>query len=551
MDRRRFIKRLSAAGAAPFLLNGQVVKALTSESPLMKMLAASNSDRVLIFIQLHGGNDGLNMVIPITNHTEYQLARANIAIPKTGDRKLLELDADLPDEQKVGVHPDMTGFRDLYLQKSAAIVRDVGYDNMNMSHFRSRDIWFMGGDYDEYFASGWMGRFLNEEYPGYPDDYPNADMPDPLGLELGSDVTLAFQRENSIPAGIAIANPDAFYNLINAVGGDTPPETSYPNNHYGDEMRFLAEMEIKSNDYAGRLKEVFDAGSNSANVTYPTQYPNPAPTPYINNPLSEQLKIIARLLSGGSKTRIFLCRIGGFDTHADQVEGFDNTYGRHAALLYHLSESVKAFHDDLADQGIEEKVLSMTFSEFGRRVYSNESYGTDHGKAAPILLFGSGLKGGVYGNNPDFNDLDNGNLRHQFDYRQVYTTVLSDWMGAPDSAIVNTYFGDYLSQKLDLIANPLAINDLPDDYSGLNRLDDCYPNPADTYTTISYHVEDAGKVRLRIYNLSGRMVKEVVNQYQNSGSYSINADVTGLNSGNYIYRLEIGTYSKAKKLVIK
>jgi hypothetical protein len=166
-------------------------------------------------------------------------------------------------------------------------------------------------------------------------------------------------------------------------------------------------------------------------------------------------------------------------------------------------------------------------------------------------LFGSGLKGGVYGNNPDFNDLDNGNLRHQFDYRQVYTTVLSDWMGAPDSAIVNTYFGDYLSQKLDLIANPLAINDLPEDYKGLNRLDDCYPNPADTYTTISYHIEEAGKVRLRIYNLSGRMVKEVVNQYQNSGSYSINADVTGLNSGNYIYRLEIGTYSKAKKLIVK
>ncbi len=551
MDRRKFIKRMSAAGAAPFLLNGHFVRTLAADSPLMKMLAASNSDRVLIFIQLHGGNDGLNMVIPITNHTEYQLMRANIAIPKTGDRKLLELDPDLPDEQKVGVHPDMTGFRDMFLQNSAAVVRDVGYENMNMSHFRSRDIWFMGGDYDEYIPSGWMGRFLNEEYPGYPDNYPTDEMPDPLGLELGSDVTLAFQRENSIPAGIAIANPDAFYNLINSVGGEIPDDTSYPDNHYGDEMRYLAQMEVKSNDYAGRLKEVYDAGKNSENVTYPTQYPNPAPTPYINNPLSEQLKIIARLLSGGSKTRIFLCRIGGFDTHADQVESFENTYGRHAALLYHVSQSVKAFHDDLADQGIEDKVLSMTFSEFGRRVYSNESYGTDHGKAAPILLFGSGLKGGVYGNNPDFNDLDNGNLKPQFDYRQVYTTVLSDWMGAPDSSIVNTGFGDYLSQKLDLIANPLAVNDLPDEYNGENELSDCYPNPADIYTTINYRIEKDTKVYLRIYNLSGKVVKEIVNQEQRAGAYSVNVDISGLNSGNYIYRIDAGNFRKGKKLIIK
>jgi len=551
MDRRRFIKRLSAASATPFLLNGQIVKAITADSPLMKMLAASDSDRILIFIQLHGGNDGLNTIIPITNHTEYQLARANIAIPKDGDRALLELDPDLPEEQKVGVHPDMTGFRDMFLQKRAAVVRDVGYDNMNMSHFRSRDIWFMGGDYDEYIPSGWMGRFLDQEYPGYPDDYPNDDMPDPLGLEMGSDVTLAFQRENSIPAGIAIANPDAFYDLINSVGGETPPETSYPDNHYGDEMRYLASMEIKSNDYAARLKEVYDAGSNSPNVTYPTQYPNPAPIPYINNPLADQLKIIARLISGGSKTRIYLCRIGGFDTHADQVEGFDNTYGRHAALLYHVSQTAKAFHDDLADQGIEDKVLSMTFSEFGRRVYSNESFGTDHGKAGPILLFGSGLKGGVYGNNPDFNDLDNGNLRHQFDYRQVYTTVLSDWLGSPDSSIVDTGFGDYLDQKLDLIANPLAVNDIDDEYKGLSRLDDCYPNPADTYTTINYHIEEGGFVHLRIFNLSGKVVKEVVNKQQAPGSYSVNVDVSGLNSGNYIYRLEAGGFKRAKKLIIK
>ncbi|RLD61309.1 MAG: hypothetical protein DRI95_14380 [Bacteroidetes bacterium] len=550
MDRRKFIKRAGAASAAPMLLNGFSINALAANSPLMKMLAASDSDRVLVFIQLHGGNDGLNTVIPISNHTEYALARANVAIPKVGDRKLLELDENLPEEDRVGVHPDMKGTHTLYQQKRAAVVREVGYDNMNMSHFRSRDIWFMGGDYDERLSSGWMGRFLEQEYPNYPDAYPSAEMPDPLGLELGSAVSLAFQRENSIPAGISLLNPQAFYNLIDSVGVEPPPSPSFENNHYGDEMKYLTDFELKTNQYALRLKEVYDAGHNSPDVSYPTIYPSPAPIPYINNPLSEQLKIIARLLSGKSKTRIFLCRIGGFDTHADQVEGFDNTYGRHAALLYHLSESVKAFHDDLQAQGLEDKVLSMTFSEFGRRVYSNESYGTDHGKAGPILLFGSGLKGGVYGTNPDFTNLDNGNLRHQFDYRQVYTTVLSDWLSSPDSSIVDTGFGEYLDQKLDLIADPLAVNDLPE-ITSKHKLNDCYPNPASNQTTFSYSLVNDENVILRIYSSSGRMLKEIVNERQYKGSYELNIDLSELKSGNYFYRIIAGNLRKAKGLLIQ
>ena len=551
MDRRKFIKRMGVASTAPLLLNGFSINALDANSPLMKMLAASDSDRVLVFIQLHGGNDGLNTVIPISNHTEYVLARANVAIPKEGDRKLLELDENLLDQYKVGVHPDMKGVHELYQQKRAAIVRDVGYDNMNMSHFRSRDIWFMGGDYDERIPSGWMGRFLEQEYSGYPDAYPNDNMLDPLGLELGNSVSLAFQRENSIPAGISLSNPDAFYNLIESVGVDPPPPPSFPENHYGEEMRYSTDFELKTNQYAQRLKEVYDAGSNSPNVTYPLEYPNLAPIPYLKNHLSEQLKIIARLLSGGSKTRIFLCRIGGFDTHADQVEGFENTYGRHAALLYHLSESVKAFHNDLQDQGIEDKVLSMTFSEFGRRVYSNESYGTDHGKAGPILLFGSGLKGGVYGENPDFANLDNGNLRHQFDYRQVYTTVLSDWLGSPNSSIIETGFGDYLNQKLDLIADPLAIHDEKVDINSFHKLNDCYPNPAKNQTSFSYYLANEENVTLRIYSSSGRMLKEIVNQRQFEGNYELKVDLSELKPGNYFYRINAGNLRKAKGLLIQ
>ena len=338
--------------------------------------------------------------------------------------------------------------------------------------------------------------------------------------------------------------------MIDSVGVAPPPLPSFEDNHYGDEMTYLTEFELKSNQYAQRLKEVYDAGTNSASVTYPTEYPNPTPIPYIKNHLAEQLKIIARLLSGGSKTRIFLCRIGGFDTHADQVEAFDNTYGRHAALLYHISESVKAFHNDLKAQDIEDKVLSMTFSEFGRRVYSNESYGTDHGKAGPIMLFGSGLKGGIYGKSPDFNNLDNGNLRHQFDYRQVYTTVLSDWLGSSNSSIAESGFSDYLNHKLDLIQNPLAVDDIPKAINS-HKLNNCYPNPAKNETTFSYRLANDEHVILRIYSSTGKMLKEIINKKQNKGEYKLNVDLSEFKQGNYFYRIIAGNTIKAKSLLIQ
>jgi len=549
MDRRKFIKRLGAASAAPILLNGIPLNALAGNSPLMKMLASSDSDRVLIFLQMHGGNDGLNTIIPIKKYSEYYAIRPNIAIPDFGARKYIPLDETIAEEDKLGLHPDMGGVKELYDQHRAAVVQAVGYDNMNMSHFRSRDIWFMGGDYDERIPSGWMGRFLEQEYPGYPDAYPTVDMPDPLGLEIGNEVTLAFQQENNIPAGISLANPEAFYDLINSVGVESPPTTSFPDNYYGDELEYLMKFEIKTNDYAERLKQLWDAGHNSVDVTYPDSYPLNAPTPYIQNHLAEQFKIIARLLSGGIKTRIFLTRITGFDTHADQVESYDTSQGRHAALLYHISEAVKAFHNDLQDQGLDEKVLTMTFSEFGRRAYSNGSYGSDHGKAAPILLFGSGLKGGVYGTNPDLSDLDGGNVRHEFDYRQVYTTVLSDWLGSPNSSIIDTGFGDYLNQKLDLIANPLSVHDVAD-YAGKSKLNPNYPNPAHDNTKISYFIEGDSKVIMRLYSPSGKLVKELVNETQSKGNYEIEVNVSNLQSGNYIYKIHAGNFKASKIMLV-
>jgi len=548
MNRRKFLKNVAVGSAAPLILNNLPFDIMAANSPLMKMLASSNSDKILVFLQLHGGNDGLNTLVPIKNYSKYYDLRPNVAIPEYGTRKYIPLDDSLPPEEKVGLHPDMKGIKQLYDSKRATMIQSVGYENMNMSHFRSRDIWFMGGDYNERLASGWMGRFLNNSYPGYPDSYPNVAMPDPLGMEMGNDVSLAFMRENSIPAGISLQSPQAFYDLINSVGVEPPTTVSFPDSHYGKELEYITALEKKTRNYATRLKDVYNAGTNAAGIDYPSSYGLLAPIPYIKNQLAEQFKIIARLISGGIKTRIFLTRIGGFDTHARQVEADFPDQGRHAALLYHISESVKAFHNDLQEQGLGDKVLTMTFSEFGRRVESNASFGTDHGKAGPIMMFGGGLKGGVFGANPDLYDLDNGNLKYQFDYRQVYTTVLSDWLGSSDAAITESGLGEFLTQKLDLIANPLSVSPK----SNTNEIGfDFYPNPAKDFTKANYTITKGNKVKLSLYDSQGRMVKEFIHKFHNSGKYEININLSGIKSGNYILKMESGGYSNGKAIIIE
>jgi uncharacterized protein (DUF1501 family) len=361
MRRRGFIKRLSAATGSAFVINQIPFSTLSNAAPLHQLASTSSNERVLILIQLHGGNDGLNTLIPIDQYAEYYQLRPNLAIPDKGVRKYIGLDGTLTDKQQLGLHPDLAHMKDLYDRARVNIVQNVSYENVNGSHFRSRDIWFMGGGYDNYIPSGWMGRYLDYKFPGYPEEYPNAGMPDPLAIEIGNGVSLAFHRNNGIPTAISIQNPNQFYDLISNVGGE-PPE-SIANTHYGEELKWIMDIEEKSNQYAGRLKEAYNKGSNSPNVTYPDLYPFNAPSGRIKNRLAPQLKMIARLLAGGVKTKIFLARLGGFDTHAEQVESYDATMGTHASLLYHISSAMKAFQDDLKDLGLEDRVLTMTFSE--------------------------------------------------------------------------------------------------------------------------------------------------------------------------------------------
>lgn len=528
MKRRNFIRNVAYGSAAGLTLGGVPMKLLAANSGLKQLAAESTNDKVLVFIQMHGGNDGLNTLIPISQYSEYYNLRPNLAIKDQGTRSYLNVDTSVDDNARVGLHPEMLAFKEMYDEDKVAIIQNVGYPDMNLSHFRGRDVVFMGGDEsgNNDYNSGWMGRYLDNIYPGYPDDYPSESMLDPIGIELSGTLSLAFHRENGIPIGLNIGSPEQFHQLISSVGVDPP--IAFPDSHAGDELRYIMEFEKKSNQYAGRLKDVYDNGSNS-NVDYPEVYPYASPI-RANN-LSSQLKLIARLIKGGVKTKIFLCRIGGFDTHGEQVDENDSSLGLHAALLHNLSGAVKAFYDDLNNLGIDDRVLSLTFTEFGRRAKSNDSYGTDHGTATPVFVFGTQLNNGIYGVNPSLRleDMNNYNLVYNIDYRRIYTSIIQDWFEGDDQALIDTGFSDWVGDKLPIVKTSGTSVYTPGKNPTSLHL---YPNPVQSQLFVQYQLERRGEVTLHVIDQAGRKIKSSSQEGQ-FGPNTLTWDVSGLKEGLY------------------
>jgi len=444
MKRRNFIKTVAPLGMTPFLVNGLPVRALATSLLSAQFSCEEIADRALVIIQMEGGNDGINMSIPVEQHGTYMNLRPNIGISN-----ITSLDETIPVADQLALHPEMGPIKDLYDNGMVNIIQGVNYDNSNKSHFKARNIWLTGGDSTpagQDKNSGWFGRYLDYTYPNFPTGYPNSSMLDPLGLEFGSrTVSLGFQRETGVPTGLSLSNdPTDFFDMISGIGGAYPPQI--PITRYGAEMQYLIDIQKSSDKYGQQLNDTYNLGTNM--VTYPERH-------YLSNrwnELSPQLRTVARLLSGGSRTKIFLVRIGGFDTHTDQADSSDPRMGRHSELLHNLASAVKAFQDDLVAMGISERVMTVTFSEFGRQVGENGELGTDHGTLAPMMIFGRGVTPGITGTSPDFSDLENNNFTsYQYDYRQVYTTLLQDWLGLSDLGMQSTELSDFLGQKLDLV----------------------------------------------------------------------------------------------------
>jgi uncharacterized protein (DUF1501 family) len=356
----------------------------------------------------------LNMVLPLDQYTNLAAARANILIPDTS--------ALILGSSQTGLHPTMTGLRDLFNQQKLSVVQSVGYAGQNFSHFRSQDIWQTGSNTSDVLNTGWMGRYLEHAFPNFPDAYPNALMPDPLSIRIGSGQTLGLQG-TEISTGQNI--PTSFNGTLTQL--TNLQNTSLPTGNAGIELAFLRDQQQYTNQYGTRIVNAWNAGANMA--TYPT---------FVGGQnLSSQLKIVARLIKGGLQTRVYWVSMGGFDTHSVQVVDTDHTKGIHTNLLKELSDNIAIFQQDLELMNLQDRVIGFTHSEFGRRIKSNASSGTDHGAAAPLFVFGSKVAGGIIGTNPVIpaNASTSATVSAQFDFKAVYQSILQYWfcMSAPDA----------------------------------------------------------------------------------------------------------------------
>ncbi|MBK7438208.1 MAG: DUF1501 domain-containing protein [Saprospiraceae bacterium] len=434
MKRRSFIKM----GSMPLLMNGLNLRTFASSSILQMFACEGVADRALVIIQMSGGNDGVNTTVPLDQYDLYANLRPKLKLPSN---KLLKLQTGLATNQQIGLHPAMTGMKDLYDQGMLNVVQGVSYNQPNLSHFKSTDLWLTGGDSTPALfnlTSGWMGRYLESTFPGKIGN-PTDELPDPLGIQIGDDrPSVGYLTPLDVSAAVNLGwnDPAGYYNQVLEIGGIPP--SSFPPGDYGTELEYLVRVQNNVSAYANRISSVFNAGQNIVN--------------YPDNGLAYQLKTVARMISGGSKTKIFLVNTYGYDTHNAQVEESDTTIGDHAELLGELSASIKAFVDDLKALQKDQQVLTVTFSEFGRKPAENANMGTDHGTIAPMFVIGSPVQGGVTGKNVNFSAIEDELFTEvQIDYRQVFTTVLQDWLGASEAILTNTLFNNFISQKLPLI----------------------------------------------------------------------------------------------------
>lgn len=478
-----------------------------------------DSDKVLVMVQLNGGNDGLNTVIPLDKYDELAGLRASILLPQS---------SLTPISNTTALHPSMVGMERLYKDGQLNIVQSVGYPNQNRSHFRSMDIWQSGSSAEEEISSGWLGRYFDQLYPGYPEGFPNTQNPHPIAMRLGSSVTETCQ---GVGANYSLAINDPF-SIRPLLEGE---DTAVPDTYYGDELEFLRTSIAQTNAYAEVVQAAAEAGSTVAD------YPE-------NNGLARKLRNVAQLISGGLQTKIYVVSIGGFDTHANQIDANDPTNGRHAELLRDLSDAITAFQTDMVELGIDDRVMGMTFSEFGRQIRANDSFGTDHGTAAPLILFGACVNAGITGASPDIslNVRRNEGVPMEHDFRDVYGSILMDWLEVPEIGVRTLLYDDFTYLPL--------IGDCSGAVTNTNQVDQAifdatvFPNPFNGHTTIEFNTQGEW-VRLTVLDALGAEVETIMSRRLPQGEHRIKINTQRYPTGAYFFRLQRGTEFVTKRAV--
>ncbi len=514
MDRRNFL-RAGAALSLPLLSGAPLSASLTNG---LRTLINPDSDRVLVLIQLNGGNDGLSTLVPVDQFDKLMRVRSNLMSPQD---QLLNIDNNL------AFHPSASGMHQIYHDGKMLAVQGVAYPNQNRSHFRSTDIWTSASDANELVTSGWMGRNFQADHPTFPEGFPNEETPHPFAVAMGNQVSQTCQGTGT---NFSMAVTDPFNLLTLAGGGNTP----IPDNFYGDELGFLRTSIVQANAYGAIVQTVAEQGQSQAN--------------YPDNRFASELKNVAQLISGGLKSKVYVVSLGGFDTHANQVVSGNPSDGVYSDLLRTLSEGLAAFHQDLRELELEDRVLSMTFSEFGRRIRSNQSLGSDHGTAAPLFLMGSCVQAGILGNNAEIGDsvtTDEG-VAMQYDFRDVYGTVFQDWFELDPERVRELLSHDYV--HLPILGGCDATS--TEDNSPLANLQvKLWPNPTANNAQVSFSITGKDTVDMSISDPSGRLLKTVFKRKLSAGNHQFSLGIENYPAGVYFVRLQSGATVTTQRIV--
>ncbi len=541
-SRRSFLQALGIAGSGSMLLGNNLLTA-SAPSPLTAAIAGAETDNILILIRLNGGNDGLSTVIPLDQYDAYANARPNIYIPESKVLKLTD---------EYGVPSYMKALQPMWDEGQFKAVHGVGYEGQSLSHFTGSDI-FANTDLTTTgfsgMGTGWMGRHFENTFPDYLINPPAA----PAAIQVGQFGNLVFQGEETNYAFVTsninqleeIAESGVVYGLDESLFNDCM---------YGDQLKFLRGVANTTYEYSGIIHDAYTRGQNQVE--------------YQENNFARQLALLARLIKGNLGTKVYMISMGGFDTHGNQPLA-------HERLMTNLSVAIDNFYDDLGFTQQDDKVLSMTFSEFGRRIFENGSNGTDHGKAAPTLFFGSGLKGSAFvGEHPTLEDPDGrGNLEYTMDFRDLYATVLAEWL-CVDISLVEQHLLDHPYAPVNLGFNcsgttfpDIVYNDgsptlptqpeptepTPFNPDLLNAIVHKPFYPTDENPHIYLEMPFTAHVDIQLFNILGQKVGTIYNEMMLEGSVEINIRERmpqHLATGKYIYRIDVQNQKMSKSVMV-
>jgi len=502
MKRRKFIQYTTASLAAPFFFRGQWISAMANQSAL-DLLSNYNPGRKLVLIQLDGGNDGLNMLIPISEYDNLANARRNILVD---ENKIIKLN------DETGLHPSMPELSNLYLDGKVQFIQGVGYPSPNQSHFRSMDILTSASDSKVVETTGWAGRMFNELYPGFPNGFPNENQPHPIALTFGSTSSAVCQGDLANYSAVLSGLSSKYTNYSTSDG-------SYPETPFGKELRYINNLMEQTETYLSVIKTAADQSKNLS-----TLYPANG-----QSGLADKLKLVARLIAGGLQTQIYIVTTGGYDLHSSAVSSeTDKLSGQHPNLLSKLSKAIAAFEDDLKLMGKADEVIGFVYTEFGRRIKSNDSLGTDHGTTWPAIVFGSKVNPGITGKNPAIPAVvtKSDNLPLQNDFRSIYTGLYKQWFGLDDQETVQLLGRQF--PEIQIIAGSTASvsQALRDESLQL------WPNPIDDQAQLQFY-SDGSLTQIQVYTLSGQLVGNVFRQRLPEGKQRITLHLSHLPTGVY------------------